>query len=337
MPRREHVWSRWRTLLGLGVLLLQVTAAAREQAPVQALLQEARRRFDNLEYERALVELLSAQRLTRIQDELVSIHLLKGIVLAELGKKAEASEAFREALRLRPGAVLPLEVSPKISRQFEAVSEALAVTKLEPEKRSTESGPQAEPRPTPPGPPQKAPALVAPSAPPPANAAQAEKAAVQGQSQAQPPAALPQINVVVTPNQEVNIVPPAYPVMPLSPMTTPAGAVEAHRSRPLSPHILIPAGAGGALAITGGIFWGLARKEFSKIESDDPRLDSLTAVQGSASNGRTYQTVGLSLMGAGLVSLGLAAGLYGMDKTDSPMELSVGVNGTQAVLHGRWW
>lgn len=319
MRRSEHDWIRWRALFGLSILLLQVTAAAQAQTPVQALLQEARRRFDNLEYERTLVELLSAQRLTRTQDERVSILLLKGIVLAELGKKADASDAFREALHLRPGAVLPVDVSPKIARQFDAVSEALAVAKPAPEKRSKKPAPRAQPRPAPSEESQKASAL----APPP----------MQGQSQAQPPSALPQINVVVTPNQEVNIAPP---ISPLSAAATPSSAMEAARGRGLDSHILIPAGAGGALAIAGGIFWGLARKEFSKIESDDPRLDSLSAVKASASNGRTYQTVGFSLMGAGLVGLGVAAGLYGMDRKDPPVELIVGTQGSQVVLHGRW-
>lgn len=319
MRRSQTDWSHWKALLCLSILLLQATATAQAKTPVQALLQEARRRFDNLEYERTLVELLSAQRITRTQDELVPILLLKGIVLAELGKKAEASDTFREALRLRPGAVLPVDVSPKIARQFDAVSEALAVAKPAPEKRSKKPAPRAAPQPAPSEESQKAPTL----APPP----------VQGQSHAQPPAALPQINVVVTPNQEVNIAPP---VSPVSAAATPWSAMDATRGRGLDSHILIPAGAGGALAIAGGIFWGLARKEHSKIESDDPRLDSLQAVQGSASNGRTYQTVGFSLIGAGLVGLGLAAGLYGMDRTDPPVELIVGTQGSQVVLHGRW-
>ena len=315
MHRSQYGWSCWRALLGLG-LLLQVTAAAQVRTPVPPLLQVARRHFDNLEYERALVELLSAQRLTRTQDERVSLLLLKGIVLAEMGKKAEASSAFKEALRLQPEAALPPDVSPKISLQFEAISAALAVAKLEPEKRPTKPGPRASP-------------------PPPAESVQAGRADAQGQSHAQPPAALPQINVVVAPIQEVNIAPP---VTPLPAAATPSGAVDVHKSRVLDPHILIPAGTGGVLAIAGGVFWGLARKEFKKIESDDPRLDSLSAVQGSVSNGRTYQTVGFSLMGAGLVGLGLAVGLYRMEGAGSPpVELVMGTNGRQALLHGRWW
>jgi tetratricopeptide (TPR) repeat protein len=315
MHRSKHGWNCWRPLLGLGVLLLQVTAAAQSQPSVQALLQEARRRFETLEYERALVELHSAQRLSPVQDELVSIHLLRGVALAELGKTGEASDAFREALRLRPGAVLPLEVSPKISQQFQAISAALAVSKLESRKRSTESEPRPEPRLAPPEQPQKPPDIAASSPPQPASAAQA------------PSPLLPNINVTVNPsqNQEVNIMPPNSPVMPSPP-----------RSQVLDRHILIPAGAGGVLAIAGGVFWGLARKEYKKIESDDPHLNSLPALEGSASNGRTYQTVGFGLMGAGLVGLGVAVGLYGMNREDSPVEFSVGTTGSQAVLHGKW-
>jgi hypothetical protein len=64
MRRSQTDWSHWRALLCLSILLLQATATAQAKTPVQALLQEARRRFDNLEYERTLVELLSAQRLS---------------------------------------------------------------------------------------------------------------------------------------------------------------------------------------------------------------------------------------------------------------------------------
>jgi hypothetical protein len=309
-----------------------MTAAAQAQTPVPALLQKARRHFDNLEYERALVELVSAQPRTRTQDERVPLLLLKGIILAELGKKAEASGAFREALRLRPGAVLPSNVSPKISRQFEAVSEALAVAEPEPEKRPTKRAARAAPRPARSAEPEKAPAMAVAPVSPPAGAVQSGNMGAQGQGHAQPPAALPQINVVVTPNQEVNIAPAVTPFS----STDPSGTGDVHRSQVLDPHILIPAGAGGALAIAGGIFWGLARKELKKIESGDPRLDSLSAVQSSASNGRAYQTVGFSLMGAGLVGMGLAAGLYGMDRAGSPVDLGVGTNGNQMVLHGRW-
>jgi hypothetical protein len=318
MHRNQHGWSRWSALPGLGLLVLQMTAAAQPRAPVPALLQVARRHFDNLEYEQALVELLSAQRLTRTQDELVSLLLLKGIILAELGNKAESSSAFREALSLRPGAVLPPDVSPKIRRQFEAVSAALAVAKPEPEEQPTKPGPRAEPRPARAAQPPNAPAMAEASAPP--------------ASTVQPPAALPQVNVVVSPNQEINFAPLLTPF----PATAPSGAVDVNRSQALDPHILIPVGAGGALAIAGGVFWALAKKEFNKIESGDPRLNSLSAVQGSASSGRTYQTVGFSLMGAGLVGMGLAAGLYGMDGARSPVDLSVGTNGSQMVLRGRW-
>jgi tetratricopeptide (TPR) repeat protein len=306
MYHSERARSHWKLLLGLSVLLLQLTAAAQSQTPAQACLRKARQLYDSLQYERALKALQCVPSGVLTQDERISILLFKGIFLAELLRQEEASAAFKEALLLQPGALLPLDVSPKISLQFEAVRAALAVAKPQTEKPTTRPGSQKELRPPPPPPEQP------------------QKALVEVQSVQQP-----LIYVAPVTQQKVEV--------HNQPATPAVRAEEVHTSRVLDSHILIPAGAGGALAIAGGVFWGLARKEFSRIESNDPRLGSLSELQTSASHGRTYQTVGFSLMGAGLVGLGLAAGLYGMDRTDSPAELSVGLNSNQVVLSGRWW
>jgi tetratricopeptide (TPR) repeat protein len=270
-------------------------------------LQKARQLYDNLQYERALEELRGVQPSALTRDERISIFLFKGILLAELLRSEEAAAAFKEALDLQPSASLPLDVSPKLSLQFEAVRATLAVVKPQPEKPSTKPEPLTELRPPPPPPEQP------------------QQASAEVQSVQQP---LIYVAPVTQQKVEVYNQPAATPAVPEAKVDT---------SRVLDSHILIPAGAGGALAIAGGVFWGLARKEFSRIESNDPRLGSLSEVQTSASHGRTYQTVGFSLMGAGLVGLGLAAGLYGMDRADSPAGLSVGINSNQVVLSGRWW
>ncbi|HYI02922.1 hypothetical protein [Hyalangium sp.] len=310
-------WSRWSALTGLSVLLLHLSAAAQGQRLAKAYIQEARNQYEDLEYERALVELHSAQQRARTQEELVFIYLFKGILLGELGRKAEASAAFKEALLLRPGAPLPLEVSPKIRQQFEAVDAALTVAK--PPSR------------------QKAPTAATPPSPMPAGAVTTKTPSTQEPRQAETPTAPPSISVVVTPEVVVNNSPHIQQDTSLTVEATPGvSAAGVYGKGALSTRVLVPASAGGALMITGGIFWGLAKKEYSRLESADPSLATLSDVKRSASHGSTYQKVGFSLMGAGLVGLGLAVGLYGMGEPDSPIEFGVGTNGTLAVFHGRW-
>ncbi len=335
MHHRDPCWNRWRALSGLIVLLLHLTATAQTQTRVQASLQKVRQLYDTFQYESALEELRGARQHAQRDEEIVPLLLYKGIFLAELLRKEEASAAFTEALRLRPDASLPENISPKINLQFEAVRAALAVSKPEPEGRPSEPALREAPRPPAPAQPQKALAGTATPATPSADAAQAEKIAVQALNQIQLPATLPPINVVLVPNQEVNIVPPAPPDAPLSKVATPAGAVQEYSSHSPGSRILIPAGAGGALVIAGGVFWGLARKELSGITKDPPHLETFADAERSASRGRTYEAVGFSLLGAGLVGLGLAASLYAMDE-NSPVDLSVGTTGTVTVLQGRW-
>jgi tetratricopeptide (TPR) repeat protein len=86
----------------------------------QAHIDVARRFYEGLEYERAMEELDRAQRRARTQDEFSSILLHEGVILAELGRAEEAAAAFQASLSLRPGATLPLVVSPKIQKQFDA-------------------------------------------------------------------------------------------------------------------------------------------------------------------------------------------------------------------------
>jgi hypothetical protein len=327
----KHDWSRWRSPLGLGILLLQVTATAQSQTPVQGHLEKARQLYNDLQYERALEELRSIQTHGLTKNEHVSFLLFKGIFLAELLRMEEASATFKEALVLQPGASLPLDVSPKISIQFEATRAALSLVKPVAPKPPKGPGPRSEPRPPSPEFLQQPTAMAGKPTPSLADTEQADNAAPQEPSQI-PPDPLPPIDV----EKPERAKEAEAPDPPLPEVALPKGTVGLDRSHALAPHILIPAGTGGVFIIAGGVFWGLARKEYRKLESDDRSLTSFSAVQACASNGRTYQAVGFSLMGAGLVGLGLAAGLYGVDRTDSPVKFSVVTNGRQAVLLGRW-
>jgi tetratricopeptide (TPR) repeat protein len=255
----------------MGLLLLQLTAAAQEKSPAQALVESALRYYESLEYERAIEELQRAQLRARDEDETLAVLLHQGIILAELGRAEEAAAAFETALRLRPDARLPVVVAPKITQRFEEV------------RMGVKEALRADTKGTPPSPRE-------PQSPP--------------RSETPPPA--------------------------LSAQATPSA------DRVLQPRILIPAIAGGALLIAGGVSWSVARSEYSRLDGDDPNLTTLAAVQSSASRGRTYQTVGFSLMGAGIVSLGLAVGLYAKDELHSPIALGVGTDGTSAFIQGKW-
>ncbi|MCE9668308.1 hypothetical protein LY474_10840 [Myxococcus stipitatus] len=101
----------------------------------------------------------------------------------------------------------------------------------------------------------------------------------------------------------------------------------------------IPAVAGGALAVTGGVFYGLAHGQKSKLRDRDASLDSPRAAEDVASKGKTLQTVGVSLLSVGVVGLGIATGMYvlgGPPEPSGSMTLQVGTDGTSAFISGRW-
>jgi tetratricopeptide (TPR) repeat protein len=80
----------------------------------------ARRLYDNLSYERALDQIQRARRISRGVEQDVTLGLYEGIILADLGRWDEARESFLTALLLQPDATLPVRVSPKVEKEFEA-------------------------------------------------------------------------------------------------------------------------------------------------------------------------------------------------------------------------
>ncbi|WP_143177760.1 tetratricopeptide repeat protein [Cystobacter ferrugineus] len=111
----------------------------------------------------------------------------------------------------------------------------------------------------------------------------------------------------------------------------PPETISSSRSRALLPTIV-----GGVLLAAGGVSYGLARSELSKLRGDDPRLATYADAQASASRGKTFQTMSLGLAGAGVVGLGVAAGLYLLGGPSQPMALGVSTDGTSAFVHGSW-
>jgi hypothetical protein len=119
----------------------------------------------------------------------------------------------------------------------------------------------------------------------------------------------------------------------LAPPTVSSGAP---RREVLRRRSLIPALAGGALAVGGGLSWTLSRGELDRLRNDDPRLATTDDVQRSMSRGRTLQTLGIGLLGAGAVGLATAAGMYMLGAPEQPLALGVSTDGTSAFVHGRW-
>ncbi|NMO17774.1 hypothetical protein HPC49_08040 [Pyxidicoccus fallax] len=106
--------------------------------------------------------------------------------------------------------------------------------------------------------------------------------------------------------------------------------------RDLRSRALIPAVAGGVLLVSGAVTYGLARAERSRLREGPGEFGSFDEAKRSASRGRTLQTVGFGLAGAGVVGLGVAAGLFVLGAPGDAVSLGVSTDGTSAFVSGRW-
>ena len=104
--------------LALALVCAPATSFAAD-SPVQQYLSSANMLYAHLEYERALEQVRRARGASPAPAEAVSICLLEGALLFELGDADGARGAFLEALSLDPKASLPWKVSPKLSASFE--------------------------------------------------------------------------------------------------------------------------------------------------------------------------------------------------------------------------
>ncbi|MCY1002888.1 hypothetical protein OWM54_37650 [Myxococcus sp. MISCRS1] len=95
---------------------------------------------------------------------------------------------------------------------------------------------------------------------------------------------------------------------------------------------------GGGLLVGSGVTWMLARGQHSKLTQASGAPATMSEMKDTASRGRTYQTVSAVLAGAGVVGLGVAAGLYLWGGASRPREpgLVLGTDGTSAFVSGRW-
>ncbi len=56
------------------------------------------------------------------------------------------------------------------------------------------------------------------------------------------------------------------------------------------------------MLVSGGVFWGLSRKELSRLRTNDLPTDA--DAKRSADRGKVYQTLGYALLGAGVIASG---------------------------------
>ncbi|QDE94489.1 MULTISPECIES: hypothetical protein [Myxococcus] len=121
-------WGRCLPLAACIWIVIPVHAASAD-SDFERHVAEAVRLYDDLEYERALEQLDRARGSLRGTRDRMSLALYRGIISADLGRWQAARDEFRSALLQEPGARLPLRVSPKVSREFEA-QRALAKAEL---------------------------------------------------------------------------------------------------------------------------------------------------------------------------------------------------------------
>ncbi|MBN9684742.1 MULTISPECIES: hypothetical protein [unclassified Corallococcus] len=113
-----------RIVLGVSLMLVSPAWSQPAASPVpdfQARMSSASQAYEELDYEHSLEQLDAAMGVARVSGERGRVAILRGIVLADLGRRQESLAAFKEGLSLLPDASLPVKVSPKVSRDFEEV------------------------------------------------------------------------------------------------------------------------------------------------------------------------------------------------------------------------
>ncbi|HEX8701848.1 MAG TPA: hypothetical protein VF815_23675 [Myxococcaceae bacterium] len=313
-------------------LLRPTPAFSKGEDEMRGYLLSIHRLYQDLEYERALAQIERAKAVARTTDENVALSLYEGVVLADMSRWAESSAAFKEALFLRPDAKLPVKVAPKVAQHFEKVRESVKKELQGGSKPPEVSAQTPAPKPAPPAAAPKPAAPVIPEVRPEPKPEQKAEAKPEpkpvAKAEVKPEAPKP------APKAEVK--PEAPRPVPLPPEAVPVAPTMATGRSFLRPRVLIPAIAGGVLLAAGGTSWAMSRKELSRLNNDDQSLDTREEVRSVASRGSTLQTLGVGMLGAGVVSLGIAAGMYASSTPSSDGALMMGTDGTSAFVMGRW-
>ncbi|NPD22202.1 hypothetical protein [Corallococcus exiguus] len=117
-------WRRGTCVWGLLLWLSLTPGVARADVSpdVRICAESIYLLLEDLEYERALDQVARCKEASNGPEDEVVLSLYQGVILAELsGRLSDAEAAFKAALGMNPEAELPLTVSPKVKRHFEAV------------------------------------------------------------------------------------------------------------------------------------------------------------------------------------------------------------------------
>lgn len=133
---------------------------------------------------------------------------------------------------------------------------------------------------------------------------------------------------------------PSPPIEAAQPASPPPSIVTVADSpspeKELHGYSLIPAIAGGSLLVAGGVSWALSRGELHRLRTASPSITSEVDVRHSVSRGRTLQTLGMGLLGAGTAGLLIAAGMYMLEEPSRPTTIGMGTTGQAVFLYGDW-
>ncbi|ATB29417.1 hypothetical protein [Melittangium boletus] len=101
-------------------------------------------------------------------------------------------------------------------------------------------------------------------------------------------------------------------------------------------YALVPALAGGTLAVAGGASWGISRVYLNRLRNPSAQT-SVEELQRAASLGDKWQTAGVGLLAVGAVGLVTAAGMYVWGGNEKPsVALGAGPSGASILVQGRW-
>jgi hypothetical protein len=227
-----------------------------------------------------------------------------------MGRRTQdrASAAFRAALLQDPQASLPVKVAPRLERNFEEVRARVL-------KELTEHPVPARDAPAPPVP--DAPVEV--SAPPLVESGQGPVGASAELDTADRMRLLTK-----------------WPVLAASSTAGFMPGTQTFKQKASRPRVLVPAITGGALLASGGVFWGLAKREQSQMKREDLSDGTMEDARAAALRGKRYQAWGIGLAGAGGIALGVATILYVLQGPKAPGSMSLGTTGTSAFLQGTW-
>jgi len=125
---------------------LRAQAQGSGQPSPEALLQEAFKLYEQIEYEKALQVLFMVHQLPNAQpDHRAQAYLWMGVCFTALGKAEDAVQSFIEFLKIKPDFRLPQGISPSIVSMFNEALKRLKLPETAPPSAGGEQGGEAPP------------------------------------------------------------------------------------------------------------------------------------------------------------------------------------------------